>query len=188
MTVTPLPIPAVRLIETTRYPDERGFFREVWRGSRYREAGITGPFVQDNVSRSRPGVVRGLHYQHPEAQGKLIDVWAGCIYDVAVDIRRGSPTFGQYVEATLNADAAQQLYIPPGFAHGFAVLGTAEALVSYKCTREYAPACEHTIRWNDPSLRIPWPVDNPLLSPSDRDAPPLDARADDQLPVYHEPA
>lgn len=186
MTVTPTAIPAVRLVETTRYPDERGFFREVWRASRYQEAGIAGPFVQDNVSRSRPGVVRGLHYQHPQGQGKLIDVWAGRIYDVAVDIRRGSPTFGACVTVQLDAEAGRQVYIPPGFAHGFAVVGASDALVAYKCTAEYAPDCEHTIRWNDPALGIDWPLHDPLLSPSDRDAPALADLDDALLPTLSE--
>ncbi|PEN09256.1 dTDP-4-dehydrorhamnose 3,5-epimerase [Longimonas halophila] len=185
MTVTPTAIPAVRCIETTRYPDERGFFREVWRASRYQEADIAGPFVQDNVSRSRPGVVRGLHYQHPHGQGKLIDVWAGRIYDIAVDIRQGSPTFGEHVAVQLDAEAGRQLYIPPGFAHGFAVVGATDALVAYKCTDEYAPDCEHTIRWNDPALGIDWPVDTPVLSASDRDAPRLADLAEAALPVFN---
>ncbi len=186
MTVTPTAIPAVRVVETTRYPDARGFFREVWRASRYRDAGIAGPFVQDNVSRSRPGVVRGLHYQHPQGQGKLIDVWAGRIYDVAVDIRRGSPTFGECVTVQLDAEAGRQVYIPPGFAHGFAVVGEADALVAYKCTAEYAPNCEYTIRWNDPALGIDWPVSDPLLSSSDRDAPALADLDDAALPTFSE--
>ncbi len=184
MTVTPTAIPAVRCIETTRYPDARGFFREVWRASRYQEAGIAGPFVQDNVSRSQSGVVRGLHYQHPQGQGKLIDVWAGAIYDVAVDIRKGSPTFGQHVAVRLDAKANRQVYIPPGFAHGFAVVGTSDALVTYKCTAEYAPNCEHTIRWNDPALGINWPLRDPLLSPSDHDAPVLADLRETALPAF----
>lgn len=184
MTVTPASIPAVRLIETTRYPDERGYFREVWRASRYRKAGIEGPFVQDNVSRSRPNVVRGLHFQHPHGQGKLIDVWGGRIYDVAVDIRRGSPTFGSYIEIVLDAKQGRQLYIPPGFAHGFAVVGDEDALISYKCTAEYAPDSEHTIRWDDPKLDIAWPIQKPTLSESDSQAPPLSTYAPDDLPSY----
>lgn len=184
MTVTPTAIPAVRCINTTRYPDERGFFREVWRASRYQEAGIAGPFVQDNVSRSQPGVVRGLHYQHPHGQGKLIDVWAGCIHDIAVDIRQGSPTFGEHIAVQLDAEAGRQVYIPPGFAHGFAVVGAADALVAYKCTAEYAPDCEHTIRWNDPALGIDWPVEAPVLSASDRNAPRLADLSEAALPVF----
>ena len=183
MDVTPTDLPDVRLISTARFPDNRGFFREVWRQSRYEAAGIAGPFVQDNVSRSRPGVVRGLHYQHPHGQGKLIDVWAGRIYDIAVDIRRSSKTFGEWVAVTLDADNAQQLYIPPGFAHGFAVCGDTDALVAYKCTDEYAPECEHTIRWDDPTLDIPWPVDAPCLSESDATAPSLADLPTDALPA-----
>ena len=182
MKVTPTDLPDVRLVSTKRFSDNRGFFQEVWQDSRYTAAGIAGPFVQDNVSRSRPGVVRGLHYQHPHGQGKLIDVWAGRIYDIAVDIRRSSDTFGQWVAITLDAEASEQLYIPPGFAHGFAVCGDTDALVSYKCTDTYAPDCEHTIRWDDPTLDIPWPVANPRLSDSDATAPYLADLPADALP------
>ena len=184
MTVTPTLIPAIRRIATDRYPDERGYFREVWHASRYREAGIDGPFVQDNISRSKPNVVRGLHFQYPYGQGKLIDVWKGRIYDVAVDIRRGSPTFGRSVEIVLDAKEGQQLYIPPGFAHGFASVGDEDALISYKCTAEYAPDSEHTIRWNDPELDISWPTEQPILSDSDAQAPRLSDCSPDIFPDY----
>jgi dTDP-4-dehydrorhamnose 3,5-epimerase len=171
----------VLLLEPRRFGDDRGFFMEMFHAKRYAEAGISGPFVQDNFSRSARGILRGLHFQEPNAQGKLVQVLAGAVYDVAVDIRRGSPTFGRWVGVELTADNRRQLWMPAGFAHGFCVLSES-ADFHYKCTDFYAPASERGIAWNDPDLGIPWPVKSPLLSPKDAVAPRLkDAPL---LPVY----
>ncbi|HSP80728.1 MAG TPA: dTDP-4-dehydrorhamnose 3,5-epimerase, partial [Myxococcaceae bacterium] len=154
---------------------------ELFHARKYEEAGIVGPFVQDNFSRSVKGTLRGLHFQEPNAQGKLVQVMAGTVFDVAVDIRRGSPTFGQWVGVELSAENRHQLWVPAGFAHGFCVLSeTADFL--YKCTDFYAPGSERGVAWNDPDLAIEWPVSSPLLSPKDAMAPRLkDAPV---LPVY----
>ncbi|MEJ5239504.1 MAG: dTDP-4-dehydrorhamnose 3,5-epimerase, partial [Limisphaera sp.] len=164
-------------IEPRVYGDARGYFLETWNERRYREAGIPGPFVQDNLSFSRRGAVRGLHFQNPSAQAKLVYVLEGEVFDVAVDLRRRSPTFGRWFGVRLSAENKRQLYIPVGFAHGFAVLSET-ALFAYKCTEFYAPEHEVTLLWNDPDLGIPWPVDQPVLSDKDqrgrrlRDLPP----------------
>ncbi len=173
MRVTPTDLPEVLAIEPEIHEDARGYFLEQWHESRYREAGIAGRFVQDNLSRSRHGALRGLHFQEPDPQGKLISVFAGQIFDVAVDIRRGSPRFAQWVGVELSADNRKQLWIPPGFAHGFCVLGE-HATVSYKCTEVYVPGHERVVRWNDPALGIAWPVRAPIVSERDRLAPALD--------------
>jgi len=165
-------LPGVLLLEPKRFGDDRGFFMELFHEKRYAEAGIPGPFVQDNFSRSAKGILRGLHFQQPHAQGKLVQVFAGTVYDVAVDIRRGSPTFGRWVGMELSADNRRQLWVPAGFAHGFCVLSES-ADFHYKCTDFYSPASEHGIAWNDPDLGIPWPVKSPLLSPKDSAAPRL---------------
>jgi len=165
-------LPGVLLLEPKRFGDDRGFFMELFHAKRYTEAGIPGPFVQDNFSRSAKGILRGLHFQQPHAQGKLVQVFAGAVYDVAVDIRRGSPTFGKWVGMELSADNRRQLWVPAGFAHGFCVLSES-ADFHYKCTELYSPASEHGIAWNDPDLGIPWPVKSPLLSPKDSAAPRL---------------
>lgn len=167
MRVTPTSLPDVLLIDLDAFRDDRGIFYEVHRGPRYYEAGIPQTFVQDNFSRSTRGVLRGLHYQLDHPQGKLVTVLAGRVYDVAVDIRRGSATFGRWVGYELSGDRPQQLYIPPGFAHGYCVLSeTADFL--YKCTDVYAPAGERGIMWNDPTLAISWPLSDPILSAKDR--------------------
>jgi dTDP-4-dehydrorhamnose 3,5-epimerase len=176
-------LPGVLIVEPTIYPDHRGHFLEAWNTARYAEAGLPSEFVQDNVSRSLKGVVRGLHYQHPGAQGKLVGVLWGEVYDVAVDIRRGSPTFGKWFGITLSAESGRQLYVPPGFAHGFVVTSD-EAVFSYKCTTYYQPASEGSVRWNDPELGIAWPVSDPVLSGKDRDAPLLSAIEADRLPSF----
>lgn len=169
MNVTQTALPGVLVVEPTVHGDGRGFFLETWRASRYRDAGIGLPFVQDNHSRSRRGTLRGLHYQAERPQGKLIGVVTGEIYDVAVDLRRSSPSFGQWVGIILSADSHRQLWIPPGFAHGF--LATSDAAdVTYKCTEEYSPAHDRTLRWDDPDLAIEWPLPPgvaPTLSPRD---------------------
>ena len=172
MKISETELPGVLLLEPKRFGDDRGFFMELFHAKRYTEAGIPGPFVQDNFSRSAKGILRGLHFQQPHAQGKLVQVFAGTVYDVAVDIRRGSPTFGKWVGVELSADNRRQLWVPAGFAHGFCVLSES-ADFHYKCTELYSPASEHGIACNDPDLGIPWPVKSPLLSPKDSAAPRL---------------
>lgn len=172
MQVTPTRLPEVLLITPRVFGDSRGFFLETFHDGRYAEAGISRPFVQDNLSRSVQGTVRGLHFQEPHAQGKLVTVLRGAVYDVAVDVRRGSPTFGEWVAVELTEQNHAQLWIPPGFAHGFCVLSDF-ADFFYKCTARYAPQSERAIAWNDPALGIPWPVTQPLLSAKDAAAPRL---------------
>lgn len=162
------------IIEPDVHRDARGFFLETYHAEKYRDGGIDAVFVQDNQSRSVKNTLRGLHGQLRHPQGKLIRVIEGEIYDVAVDLRRNSPTFGHHVAATLSADNFRQLYIPPGFAHGFCVLSDV-AEIEYKCTDFYRPDDEFTIAWNDPEIAVPWPVSAPLLSERDRNAPLLAA-------------
>lgn len=171
MRVTELGLPGVLLLEPRVFTDERGRFLEAWSERRYREARVPGPFVQDNVSVSRRGVVRGLHYQAPRPQGKLVSVLRGAVYDVAVDVRAGSETFGRWVGVELSDDG-RQLYIPEGFAHGFAALSE-EVVLSYKCTDYYLPEADRVVLWNDPALGIDWPVEVPILSEKDRAGIPL---------------
>jgi dTDP-4-dehydrorhamnose 3,5-epimerase len=175
-------IPGVLIVEPAVHADGRGFFLETYHADRYRSHGIPGPFVQDNHSQSSAGTLRGLHLQLPRPQGKLVRVIEGEIYDVAVDVRRGSPTFGRFVAVTLSAANFRQCYIPPGFAHGFCVV-SATAQVEYKCTDLYDAASEIGIAWNDPAIGIPWPVASPLLSPRDQRHPTL-AAIGDRLPAY----
>ncbi len=165
----PLAIPEVLLLQPRIVRDGRGQFLETWHDERYAAIGLP-PFVQDNASLSRRGVLRGLHFQHPNGQGKLVTVLAGSVFDVAVDVRRGSPTFGQWVGRELSAENGQQLWIPAGFAHGFLVTSV-EAVFVYRCTAHYAPDSEHSIRWDDPALAIHWPAVTPLLSAKDANAP-----------------
>jgi len=167
-------LPGVLVIEPDVYQDPRGFFLETYHAAKYRDGGIEAPFVQDNHSRSIRGTLRGLHLQPGRPQGKLIRVVEGEIYDVAVDVRRGSPTFGRWVAITLSAENFKQCYVPPGFAHGFCVLSQ-DAQVEYKCTDLYEPASEIGVAWNDPTLSIPWPIARPLLSDRDRRNPTLAA-------------
>lgn len=166
-------VSGVILVEPRVHRDDRGFFLESYHAEKYREGGIEASFVQDNHSRSTFGTLRGLHAQAPpHGQGKLVRVIQGEVYDVAVDARRGSPTFGKYTAAVLSDENFHQLYVPPGLLHGFLV--TSEiAQVEYKCTGLYVPEAEFSVVWNDPDLGIPWPVDQPLLSAKDRDAPRL---------------
>lgn len=182
MKVTPLALPEVLLIEPRVFRDERGYFTETWHQSRYADVGIPGPFVQDNLSYSTKGVLRGLHYQWPAAQGKLVSVLRGEVFDVAVDVRRGSRTFGRWVGEVLSAGNARQLWIPEGFAHGFVVLSD-DALFQYKVTAPYAPADEVTLRWDEPAFGIEWPVAHPRLGARDADAPALDALPSERLPA-----
>ena len=168
-----LAIPGVIRVEARASEDDRGLFMETYRASEFAAHGIVLPFVQDNYSYSTRGVLRGLHYQkEPAAQGKLLRVVLGEVYDVAVDIRRDSPTYGQWVGEVLSAENRRQIYVPPGFAHGFCVLGEAAGL-AYKVTADYAPALERGIRWDDPDIGVPWPVADPVLSPKDAVLPRL---------------
>jgi dTDP-4-dehydrorhamnose 3,5-epimerase len=168
-------LPDVLLITPKVFGDERGFFMETYRREAFRAAGIEAPLVQENHSRSAAGILRGLHYQRqPKPQGKLVRAVRGAIYDVAVDIRPESPTFGRWVGVTLTEENRQLLYVPPGFAHGFCVVADV-AEVIYLTTEEYAPELEHGVPWNDPSLAIPWPVAEPTLSARDRAWPPFGA-------------
>ena len=175
-------IPGVIIIEPDVHRDPRGFFLETYHAEKYRAAGIHGSFVQDNHSRSVAGTLRGLHLQVRHPQGKLVRVIEGEIFDVAVDVRRGSPSFGQWVGVALSAENFRQCFLPPGFAHGFAVVSPI-AQVEYKCTDIYDPASELGIAWNDPAIAIAWPGGEPILSDRDTRHPPLaDVMA--QLPVF----
>ena len=166
------------IIEPTVYGDERGFFMETWNAQRFPHAGIDADFVQDNHSRSQKGVRRGLHLQNPVPQGKLVRVVSGAVFDVAVDLRRSSPTFGQHVSVHLSAENKRIFWVPAGFAHGFLTLEDDTDFL-YKCDAPYAPQNEHTLMWDDPELGIDWPVDglDIRLSDKDRNGTPLSAIA-----------
>jgi len=182
MRVVPTALPGVLVVEPIVHRDARGFFLETFRADHYQAAGIPGPFVQDNHSRSVRGTIRGLHLQVGRPQGKLIRVVSGEIFDVAVDVRFGSPTFGQWVGVSLSAESFRQYFIPAGFAHGFSVQSDV-AEIEYKCTDFYDPATEVGVAWDDPTLAIDWKVETPILSPRDRAHPPLSALTD-RLPRY----
>lgn len=154
------------VVEPDVFPDPRGFFFESYHAEKYREGGIVEPFIQDNISRSVRGTLRGLHYQLDHAQGKLVMAVEGTVFDVAVDIRKSSPTFGRWFGIELSADNKRQMYIPPGFAHGFCVLSEAASMI-YKCTDFYSPKDERGIIWNDQQIGIAWPVARPLMSAKD---------------------
>jgi dTDP-4-dehydrorhamnose 3,5-epimerase len=176
MKFSPTRIPDVILIEPQLFGDERGFFMETWQVEHFKEAGITATFVQDNHSGSRQGTLRGLHYQIQQPQGKLLRVSVGEIFDVAVDIRKSSPTFGQWVGASLSAENKRQLWVPPGFAHGFYVLSEWAELI-YKASDFYAPEHDRTLSWNDPSIAIDWPLLpglDPILSQKDQNGASLE--------------
>ena len=158
------------IIEPKVYGGDRGFFLETFQAERYASAGITLPFVQDNHSRSSKGVLRGLHFQKTKPQGKLVRVVRGEVYDVAVDIRLGSPTYGRWEAVVLSEDNKKQFWVPPGFAHGFVVISDS-ADFEYKCTDYYDPSDEGSLLWSDPDLNIPWPIDKPILSEKDAQAP-----------------
>jgi dTDP-4-dehydrorhamnose 3,5-epimerase len=179
---TETPIPGVIQIEPRVHRDARGFFLESFRADAFAANGIDVQFVQDNHSKSVRGTLRGLHMQLARPQGKLVRVVAGSVYDVAVDVRRGSPTFGRYFGVELSADNHQQLYVPPGLAHGFVVTSDV-AEFEYKCTDFYDPTSELSIAWDDPEIGIAWPLDAPLLSAKDSAAPRL-AEVLDRLPTY----
>ncbi len=172
MKVIETALPDVLIIEPKVFGDARGFFIETFQVERYREIGITQPFVQDNHSRSPHGVLRGLHYQKTRPQGKLVRVSRGAVYDVAVDVDPKSPTFGRYVGVELSDDNHRQIWIPPGYAHGFCVL-SALADFEYKCTDLYFPEDEGGVIWNDPDVAIPWPISAPRLSDKDTRNPTL---------------
>jgi len=183
MKVTEGRLPGVLLVEPQVHGDARGFFLETWSRTRYEAAGIRGDFCQDNLSFSRRGTLRGLHYQHPHAQDKLVYVLQGEIFDVVVDIRRGSPTFGQWEGVCLSAENHRQVFVPKGFAHGFCV-GSETALVAYTRTDRYHPETEGSILWNDPEIGIDWPLVDVLLSEKDRNAPRLRDVPPERLPTW----
>ena len=176
-------LPGVLVLEPQVFGDHRGWFAETWSQSGYTDAGISKPFVQDNVSFSSRGILRGLHFQNPKAQDKLVQVLSGEVFDVAVDIRVGSPAFGRWVGHNLSSDNHRQMYIPAGFAHGFCVLSQT-AIFSYKCTDYYSPSTEMGIIWNDPDIAIDWPIDKPTLSQKDAVCRKLRDIPDEQLPRY----
>jgi dTDP-4-dehydrorhamnose 3,5-epimerase len=181
MKVISTEMPGVVIIERRSFGDNRGFFLETFQAERYASHGIVGPFVQDNFSRSARGVVRGLHLQNPGLQGKLVTVLRGHILDVAVDVRVGSPTFGHHIAVELNDENHRQIWIPRGFAHGFAVLSES-ADFFYKCDELYQPRHEIVVRWNDPAIGIKWGIENPTVSARDAAGPLLaDVKG---LPIY----
>jgi dTDP-4-dehydrorhamnose 3,5-epimerase len=175
-------LPGVLVVEPEVHRDARGYFLESFHAEKYQALGIAGPFVQDNHSLSVAGTIRGLHLQVLQPQAKLVRTIEGTVFDVAVDVRRGSPTFGRWVSVVLSAENFRQLYIPEGYAHGFAVLSPT-AQVEYKCTDFYDPTCEVGIAWNDPAIGIRWPVETPVLSDRDRHHPVLADQAR-LLPIY----
>ncbi|SFS06834.1 dTDP-4-dehydrorhamnose 3,5-epimerase [Stenotrophomonas maltophilia] len=176
-------LPGCVVIEPAVFGDERGFFFEGWNAARFGQLGLPDRFVQSNVSSSSKGVLRGLHYQWPRPQGKLVSVLEGEVYDVAVDIRRGSPTFGQWEAVVLSAQNKRQFWIPEGFAHGFAVLSDT-ALFHYLCTDVYVKEADAGVRWNDADIAVDWPVGAPTLSPKDEHAPFLKDIAEERLPAF----
>lgn len=186
MKVIETELPGVLIIEPSVHGDERGFFQETFHAQRYAECGITLPFVQDNHSRSGAGILRGLHYQLRQPQGKLVRVMQGSVFDVAVDIRKGSPTFGKWVGVMLSEDNFRQIYVPPGFAHGFCTLSDRVDFL-YKCTDYYAPDDERGVIWNDPDIGIAWPDIGRDFRLSDKDRRNARLRdLDAELPTYRE--
>ena len=183
MKVIETKLPGVLVIEPKVFGDARGFFYESYHQARFRELGIDRAFVQSNVSRSARGVLRGLHYQWPNPQGKLVSVLEGEVYDVAVDLRHGSPTFGQWAGVMLSAQSHRHFWIPEGFAHGFCVLSEF-ATFTYQCTALYDPVADAGVRWNDAEIAIDWPISTPLLSEKDGRTPCLHELVVARLPVY----
>ncbi|TPG48674.1 dTDP-4-dehydrorhamnose 3,5-epimerase [Rhodanobacter glycinis] len=183
MKVIETALPGALILEPQVFGDARGFFYESYNEAKYRAAGVDHRFVQSNVSRSARGVLRGLHYQWPNPQGKLVSVLEGEVYDVAVDIRRGSPTFGESVGVMLTADNHRHFWVPEGFAHGFCVLSEF-ATFTYQCTALYDAKADAGIRWNDAELGIDWPLSDPLLSDKDGRTPLLKDVAPERLPVF----
>ena len=176
-------LPGVLILQPKIFTDDRGLFFECFQAEKYVQHGIDLPFVQDNFSRSYKSVLRGMHYQFPNTQGKLIWVTRGHVFDVVVDIRRDSPTFGNFCSINLSPEKIQQVYIPPGFAHGFCTL-TDEVDFHYKCTDYFYPQQDRGFCWNDPDVSIPWPIKNPTLSPKDTTYPRLKDISPENLPVY----
>ena len=186
MNVVETRIPGVIVIEPKVWGDERGYFFESYRSNRYVELGVPAHLVQDNQSMSRRGVLRGLHIQHPFSQGKLVQVIAGEVFDVAVDLRRGSPSYAQWVGVTLSGQSKRQLWVPPGLAHGFLVTSET-AVFAYKCSDYYHPETEFSVRWDDPAIGIDWPLDGrPELSAKDRDALSLADIDESRLPTIED--
>ncbi|MEA5122822.1 dTDP-4-dehydrorhamnose 3,5-epimerase [Xanthomonas floridensis] len=183
MKVIETSLPGCFVIEPRVLGDERGQFFEAWNAERFDQHGFPARFLQSNISTSTKGVLRGLHYQWPRPQGKLVSVLEGEVYDVAVDIRRGSPYFGQWTAAILSAENNRQFWIPEGFAHGFAVLSE-RAVFSYLCTDIYVHDADASVRWNDATIGVDWPISSPILSGKDRAAPLLEDIDDARLPVY----
>jgi dTDP-4-dehydrorhamnose 3,5-epimerase len=178
-------LPGVVVVEPAVFSDARGYFFELWRAQSFEKHGLPTRFVQDNISHSHKGVLRGLHFQNPDPQGKLISVLEGEVFDVAVDIRRGSPTFRKWFGTVLTADNHRQLYVPEGFAHGFCALSDS-AIVLYKCTAFYNPKTEACLRWDDPEIGVVWPVAQPVLSDKDRQGLSL-SQFGERLPEYQPP-
>lgn len=182
------PLAGLRVIDGVVHADRRGAFREAWQAARYEAAGLPAHFAQDNVVLSHAGVLRGLHFQHPNGQGKLVSALAGEVFDVAVDVRVGSPTFGRWAGYTLSDANARQLYLPPGMAHGVLAL-SAHSVLTYKCTVPWSMADERVLRWDDPALGIAWPIAHaPLLSPRDAAGVCLVDLPPERLPRYAPPA
>jgi len=173
----------VLIVEPVVFDDDRGFFMEAYHKGKYAKLGISVDFVQDNISFSRAGTLRGLHYQHPHGQAKLVQVLDGHVFDVTVDIRSGSPTFGKWFGIHLSDENRKQVFVPEGFAHGFCVLSDT-ALFSYKCSDLYAPDCEGGVQWSDPDIGIEWPVKEPVLSEKDAKYPRLRDVPMNRLPKY----
>ena len=176
-------LPGCLVLEPAVFKDERGAFFEAWNAERFALHGLPTAFVQSNVASSTRGVLRGLHYQWPNPQGKLVGVLEGEVHDVAIDIRSGSPTFGRWTAVVLSAENRRQLWIPEGFAHGYVVLSD-HAVFSYLCTAHYDRTADAAVRWDDPALAIDWPVTAPVLSPKDRSAPLLADIAPERLPIF----
>ena len=181
-----LRIPELIVVEPAVHGDARGYFLETWNRDRFRGLGLDFSVAQVNLSRSAHGVLRGLHYQWPKPQGKFVSVLEGEVWDVAVDIRRGSPTFGQWEAVVISAVNRKHLWIPEGFAHGFVVLSEF-ATFNYLCTEVYDRECDASVRWNDPAFAVDWPIADPQLSSKDKDAPMLADVPEDRLPTYTPP-
>jgi len=181
MNVVETSLPGVLILEPKAWPDDRGSFYESWERERYAAAGLPSDWRQDNTVESKYGVLRGMHFQHPHPQHKLVYCVVGEILDVAVDVRRDSPTFGKWVGVRLSAENRRQLSVPAGFAHGYQVLSE-RSVVIYKCSTRYEPAFERSLRWNDPTVGIEWPIEPTAVAPKDRNAPLLAEYAPDQLP------
>lgn len=187
MNIIETKLPGVVILEPKVFSDQRGFFVETFRETALHEAGVNETFVQDNHSRSSKGILRGLHYQLVQPQGKLIRVSRGKVFDVAVDVRNGSPTFGQWFGAVLDDESLRMMYVPPGYAHGLIVLSEVADFI-YKCTNYYHAESEQCITWNDPDIGIKWPISDASLSAKDQFAPNLSQQSAEKLPSYTKPS